>query len=111
METDKRRAPRVPGYAKALLADGQIPGYVRDLSPSGCQVAFLQPTRAAVGDVLTVEVIAEHDPTIPPFLLRLTVRRIIDDPPWYSIGAQIGPHVDAQDEKAFQKLVRYYSGG
>ena len=110
MEAEKRKDARVPSYAKAVLVNGQVPGYIRDLSRSGCQVAFLQPPRVGVGDVLTVRVIAEHDPSIPPFRIRLRVRRLIEDPPWHSVGAQIESHVDAAEEQAFEKLVSYYSG-
>ncbi len=110
MEAEKRRDPRVPSYAKAVLVDGQVPGYIRDLSLSGCQVVFLQPPGAGVGDVLTVQVIAEHDPSIAPFRIRLRVRRLIEDPPWHSLGTQIEKHLDAGEEQAFEKLVSYYSG-
>lgn len=110
MKAEKRKDARVPSYAKAVLVDGQVPGYIRDLSLSGCQVAFLQPPRVGVGDVLTVQVIAEHDPSILPFHIRLRVRRLIEDPPWHSVGAQIERHVDAAEEQAFEKLVSYYSG-
>jgi hypothetical protein len=110
METDQRRHPRVPSYAKAVLADGHVPGYIRDLSLTGCQVSFMQPVAAEVGDLVTVQVIAEHDPSIPPFRVRLRVRRLIEDPPWHSLGAQIEGHVDPREERAFETLVRYYGG-
>ncbi len=108
MPPEKRREPRSPSYAKALLVEGQVPGYVRDLSRSGCQVAFLQHPKAAVGDVLTLRVIAEHDPSIGPFQVRVRVRRIIEDPPWHSVGAEIEA-LDAAEEKAFDGLVSYYA--
>jgi hypothetical protein len=110
MGTDLRKHPRVPGYAKAVLVDGQVHGYIRDLSVSGCQVAFIEPTAVSVGDLVTVQVIAVHDPSIQPFRIRLRVRRLIDDPPWHSLGAQIESHLDAQEQQAFESLVGYYSG-
>jgi len=109
MQPEKRREPRAPGYAKALLVEGHLPGYVRNLSRSGCHVAFLQAPRAAVGDVLTVQVIAEHDPSIRPFVMRLLVRRITEDPPWYSVGTEIACTLDTEEEQSFERLVRYYS--
>jgi hypothetical protein len=42
-----RKNPRVSGYAKALLVGQMTPGYIRDLSRSGCQVAFMQSIAAA----------------------------------------------------------------
>jgi len=109
VQPEKRREPRAPGYAKAVLEPGKVPGYVRDLSPSGCHVAFLQPTAAEVGEVLSITVIPEHDPSIRPFVVRLRVRRIVKDPPWYSVGAEVEGVFDPAEQQAFDKLVSYYS--
>lgn len=110
MGTENRRHARVPSYAKAVLMDGHVPGYIRDLSISGCQVSFMQPVAAAVGDVVTIQVIAVHDQSLPPFSMRLRVRRLIQDPPWHSLGAEIEGHLGPREEQAFDALVRYYSG-
>ena len=110
MAGEQRRDLRVPSYAKAVLADGHIPGYIRDLSSSGCQVAFIQPVSAAVGDVITVQVIAEHDPTIAPFRIQLRIRRVVEDPPWHSLGTQVETIHDPKEAEAFERLVSYYSG-
>jgi hypothetical protein len=110
MGTEKRKDPRVPSYAKAVLVDQQIPGYIRDLSRSGCQVAFMQPIRAGVGDLITVQVIAEHDPSILPFQIQLRVRRVIEDPLWHSLGTQIETIFDPKEAIAFERLVSYYTG-
>jgi hypothetical protein len=107
--TEQRKDPRVPGYAKAVFVDRQIPGYIRDLSRSGCQVSFMQPIPAVVGDLITVQVIAEHDPTIAPFNVRLRVRRVVSDTLWHTLGTQIETIFDDKDAKAFEKLVTYYS--
>jgi hypothetical protein len=108
--TEQRKNPRVPSYAKAVLVEGRIPGYVRDLSRSGCQVAFMQPVAAAVGDLIAVQVIAEHDPSIVPFRLQLRVRRVIEDPLWHSLGTEIESIVDPKEAQAFENLVSYYAG-
>ncbi len=109
MGSEQRKDLRVPSYAKAVLAEGHIPGYIRDLSSSGCQVAFIQPVAAAVGDVITVQVIAEHDPTIPLFHVRLRIKRVVEDPPWHSLGAQVETIRDPAEAAAFERLVAYYS--
>lgn len=109
MGSERRKDPRVPSYAKAVLVDRQIPGYIADLSRSGCQLSFMQPIRAAVGDLITVQVIAEHDPSIVPFQIRLRVRRVIEDALWYSLGTQIETIFDPKDTQAFERLVSYYS--
>jgi len=108
--SEQRKDLRVPSYAKAVLVDGHVPGYIRDLSSSGCQVAFILPVSVAVGDVISVQVIAEHDPTIAPFHVRLRIRRVIEDPPWHSLGTQVETIRDPKEAEAFEKLVSYYSG-
>jgi hypothetical protein len=110
MESDKRKDRRVPSYAKAVLTDRHIPGYIRDLSDSGCQVSFIQPIEAVVGDIITVRIIAEHDPAIAPFVVRLRIRRVIDDPPWHSLGTEVEKIRDPLEAAAFEKLVNYYAG-
>jgi PilZ domain len=107
--TEQRKDPRVPGYAKAVFVERQVPGYIRDLSRSGCQVSFMQPIPAGVGDLITVQVIAEHDPAIPPFTVRLRVRRIVADVLWYSLGTEIEGILDSKEIDAFDRLVSYYS--
>jgi len=108
--SEQRKDPRVRGYAKAVLVQGAIPGYIRDLSSFGCQVGFLQPVAGAVGDVISVRVIAEHDPLIAPFLVRLRIRRVIEDPPWHSLGTEVEAIRDPKEAEAFQKIVSYYRG-
>ena len=109
MGSEQRKDPRVPSYAKAVFVERQVPGYIRDLSRSGCQVSFMQPVPAAVGDLITVQVIAEHDPSIAPFTIKLRVRRVISDALWHSLGTQIETVFDQKEAQAFEKLVSYYS--
>jgi len=110
MGSEQRKDPRAPSYAKALLLSPPVPGYIRDLSRSGCQVAFMQSVGVTQGDCITVRVIAEHDPTIPPFLIRLHVRWIKQDSIWLAMGGEIDPIEDTQAAGAFEKLVSYYTG-
>ncbi len=110
MGSEHRKDPRVSGYAKALLVGPTIPGYLRDLSRSGCQVAFMQPVPAAPGDVLRVRVIAEPGLSIPAFELSLRVRWLKPDSLWFAIGGEIEQVSCAEDENVFERLVEYYAG-
>jgi hypothetical protein len=107
MGTEMRRDPRVSGYAKAIMLPAMTPGYIRDLSRHGCQVAFMQAVTAAAGDLVTVRVIAEHDPGIPPFQIGLRVRWARPDGIWFTFGGQIE---DTGAVAAFETLVDYYEG-
>jgi hypothetical protein len=110
MNAEHRLQPRVSGYAKALLVGPNTPGYIRNLSRTGCQVAFVQTVEAATGDLIKVRVIAEHDPAIPQFQISLRVRRIKPDALWCVLGGEIEAVSGHQDKKVFEKLVDYYAG-
>jgi len=110
MGSEHRMNPRVSGYAKALLVGPTIPGYIRDLSKKGCQVAFMQPVAAAIGDLLRIQVIAEQSLSIPPFELSLRVRWLKPDPLWYALGGEIEEVSCPEDDTVFDRLVDYYTG-
>jgi len=110
MEAEHRHQPRVSGYAKALLVGPNTPGYIRDLSRTGCQVAFVQTVAARAGDLIKVRVIDEHDPSIPQFQISLRVRRIKPDALWCVLGGEIESVSGHEDENVFEKLVDYYAG-
>jgi hypothetical protein len=110
MGSEQRRHPRVPSYAKALLVGPQIPGYIRDLSRHGCQVAFMQPISAGIGASLTLRVIAEHDPAIPTFDLTVRIRWAKRDSIWYAFGGEIESVSSDTGDEVFDKLVSYYAG-
>jgi hypothetical protein len=111
MENEQRKYPRVTGYAKALLVEPRTPGYIRDLSRTGCQIAFMNTLAVNVGDLIKVQVIAEHDPTISPFQICLRVRWIKPDPIWFALGGEIEEISCEEQEGAFERLVDYYYAG
>ena len=110
MEAENRHQPRVSGYAKALLVGANTPGYIRDLSRTGCQVAFVQAVSAVPGDLIKIRVIDEHDPSVPQFDINLRVRRVQPDALWCVMGGEIESVSGHEDENAFAKLVEYYAG-
>ncbi len=110
MEVEHRQQPRVAGYAKALLVGPNTPGYIRDVSRTGCQVAFLQAVSAVAGDLIKIRVIDEHDPSVAQFDINLRVRRIQPDALWCVLGGVIESVSGHEDENVFAKLVEYYAG-
>ena len=109
MGSEQRRNTRVAGYAKAVFTASMTPGYVRDISADGCQVAFMQPLPISSGDDITIRVIAVHDPAVAPFVLTLHVRWVRDDPPSFLVGGETTPPTEA-DARSLDALVTYYAG-
>ncbi len=109
MGSEQRRNPRVAGYAKAVFTQSMTPGYIRDISADGCQVAFMQPLPVASGDEVTIRVIAVHDPSVAPFALTLRVRWVKNDQPWSLVGGETNAPTEA-DARSRDALVTYYAG-
>ncbi len=110
MGTEQRKHPRVAGYAKAVHVATKAAGYIRDLSATGCQVAFMQPLPVEIGDRVDIEVIAEHDPLLSPFVVCLRARWKKADGIWFSIGGEIEALACAENQEHFAALVAYYEG-
>jgi hypothetical protein len=65
---------------------------------------------AAVGDLINVRVIAEHDQGIAPFDLCLRVRWVKPDAIWQALGGEIESLRCPEGKAPFEKLVAYYAG-
>jgi len=100
----------VIGYAKAVFMGTMTPGYIRDMSRTGCNIAFILPVPVAMGDLIEIKVIAAHDPTLLPFQLYLRVRWVKGDPLWFSLGGEIETVSNHEGGDFFERLVAYYEG-
>ncbi len=108
MGSEQRKQRRIKGYAKVLFAKTMTPGYIRDLSKTGCQVSFVQAVPAASADVIELQVIGGDDPRIRTFSFSLLVRWTRSDGIYFSLGGEIeGVSKDAE-AGLFGKLVDYY---
>jgi hypothetical protein len=107
MSAEQRSHERSTAHAKAVFVDTMTPGYLRDLSSSGCQVAFMAPVPAQEGLSVKIQVIPVHDPAQTPFQLLLDVRWIRNDPLWYLMGGKIRG-ATSEDTASLEKLIAYY---
>jgi hypothetical protein len=108
MDSENRKQERVKGYAKVLFGPGMSPGYIRDLSRTGCQVSFLQPVPAREGDVIELQVVAGEQSGTLPFRFSLRVRWMRSDGLYFSLGGDTEGVSSADEEESFEKLVSYY---
>jgi hypothetical protein len=107
MSAEQRRHERATTHAKAVFVDTMTPGYLRDLSTSGCQVAFVTPVPAREGQTVVVQVIPVHDPAIAPFHIQMEVRWLRNDPLWFLMGGKTRGATPL-DGESLGKLVEYY---
>jgi hypothetical protein len=108
MGSEQRKQRRVKGYAKVLFTKTMTPGYIRDLSTTGCQVSFVQTVPAGFADLIELQVIGGEDPRIRAFSFSLRVRWTRSDGIYFSLGGEIEGVQDQAEAGPFGELVDYY---
>jgi hypothetical protein len=108
MGSEQRKQQRIKGYAKVLFTKTMTPGYIRDLSNTGCQVSFVQAVPAGSADVIELQVIGGDDPGIRSFSFFLRVRWTRSDGIYFSLGGEIEGVPKDAEAGPFGKLVEYY---
>ena len=108
MSSENRRNHRVIGYAKTLHLAECVPGYIRDISSTGCHVSFTSEVRAVPGDLMELRVMPAHDPSIASFRITLRIRWVKADAIWFSVGGQVEALSNEKDKESFAQLLRYY---
>jgi hypothetical protein len=109
MQTESRRQERVKSYAKVLISPGMTPGYIRDVSVTGCQVSFLQPVAEGPGQCARLSVLPGEGVDGGTFTIEMTVRWARRDGPYFSVGGDVRESASPLDRVGFRRLVEYYS--
>lgn len=109
MEKEQRKSPRNKTYAKVLLEGSGTPGYLRDLSRDGCQLALIKPLSVQKGDSLTVLVLPAEEIGIPRFSVTVEIMWTRNNPVYFLVGAVIAPVTDTESEERLEELFKYYA--
>jgi hypothetical protein len=109
MGKEQRKSPRNKTYAKVIFEASSTPGYLRDLSRDGCQLALIRPLSVQKGDSLTVSVLPAEEMGIPRFSVTIEIVRTRSDPVYFLVGAIIAPVTDKESEERLEELFKYYA--
>ncbi|MDC7239053.1 MAG: PilZ domain-containing protein [Spirochaetales bacterium] len=105
MSTD-RKNPRKQSYAKVIL-DGDLPAYIRDLSPDGFKVYSPVPLPYDQGSVISCRIIPSD---LEDFEVEGEVRWNRQDSNGNEIlGVKITSYTDQDSEKLFARLNEQFS--
>jgi hypothetical protein len=110
MGSENRRQGRAKCYAKVMFVKSMTPGYIRDLSATGCHISFVQPIQVEREDMIEIKVVAGGDPQDPPFSFPLRVRWVKPDGIYFSLGGDFAEGLPESNKGQFAKLVAYYQG-
>ncbi len=109
MGKEQRKSPRNKTYAKVLLEASSTPGYLRDLSRDGCQLALTRNLPVQKGDSLKVSVLPAEEMGISRFSVTVEIMWTRSDPVYFLVGAIIAPLTDEESEERLEELFKYYA--
>ncbi len=92
-----------------MHAPANTPGYLRDLSSSGCQISFVKHLPVQKQDVLPLIIIPGEEIGIPTFRVSLKVHWTSLDTIYFSLGGKIDPLPGKENEERLKKLYDYYN--
>jgi len=109
MATEKREETRNKVYAKVISMKDNTPGYLRDLSKSGCQISFIKPIKVEKGDALTLHIIPGEEIGIADFKIFLEILWTHFDSFYFSVGGRVSPLPGAENQQQLNNLYAYYT--
>ena len=110
MDPDRRaRLPRRGTYARVLLGDGENPGYLRDLSPTGCRLSFVEHVDRGAGQSMEVEVIPDSSSGVEPFAVKLVIKWVRQEHVYCSVGAAVTQFPTDLDQTRYDELLAHHS--
>lgn len=113
MALEQRGSRRSRGYAKVTVHGSGAPGYLRDISSTGCLLSLLEPLPVKRGDLLAVRIHSDPEVGVPPFEVAVRVAWTRSDKVYFSVGGTVEP-ASGRPETAGQAgyleaLYAYYS--
>ena len=109
MPDEKRREDRSSVYAHVIHAKDNIPGYLRDLSKSGCHISFIKQFPVKKEDSLTLMINPGAVIGIPDFKIILQVLWTRSDSIYFSMGGRVKPAPGEKNQERLQRLYEYYA--
>lgn len=115
MSHEQRGNRRSRGYAKVTVRvrGTSTPGYLRDISPTGCLLGLLQPLPVERGDLLAVKIHSDPEVGVPPFEVSVRVAWTRADAVYFSVGGTVEPPAGApgreNQTRHLDSLYAYYS--
>jgi hypothetical protein len=105
---NKSRQTRKTCYAKVIFHDGNIPGYLRDISKSGCRIDVVQDVDWSPGEKKKISIIPHEEVNIGPISGTLEIKWTKKEGMFRLFGSQIVSVKDKTSKAHYQQLLSYY---
>ena len=103
------RSERENCYAKVIFKESNTPGYVRDISSTGCRFDLLESVSWDIGEKKKVVIIPEEEVGFSPIHGTVEIRWIKKKDIYWSIGSLLISVKDEDSKKNYRLLLNYFN--
>lgn len=107
-DSNKRAFDREKCYAKLVLSDDKLPGYIRDVSALGFRIEIPGDVSITEGKQMRATVIPFEETEGEPFSAVLEVRWVRKEEPFTAVGMKLLELDSDQARLDYNRLIEYY---
>lgn len=105
---NRRDSERSYTYAKIVINEIDILGYVRDISRDGIRIEVFDTVELNGGEEMIATIIPDQDLDIEPFNLAVQIRWSRENTPTTSVGLHVVSHRSKLSKEHFNRLFRVF---
>ena len=106
---ENRQKDREICYAKVILTNTGLIGWIRDISEKGCRIDFASPSKPEIEKEYPFHIIAEESMSGLEVLGTCFTRWIKDGPVFNTVGIEVNSFHHPRDKESFKVLYAYYA--
>jgi len=106
--SEKRASERENCYAKLVLSEDKLPGYIRDVSLLGFRIEIPGDIDIETGKEINARVIPMEETEGDAFGVRLEVRWVRKEEPFTAVGMRLIELESDQARLEYNRLIEYY---
>ena len=103
------REARHASYAKVVLSQSDALGYLRNISDSGCRLAFLEQLPIQIGTSLEMQVIPAAEMGSPAFYMTFIVQWTRPGEVFFTVGGRVDTFPSEEDRRSYDLLMKHWS--
>ncbi len=107
-DSEKRASDREKCYAKLVLSEDRLPGYIRDVSSLGFRIEIPGDISITPGKKIQATVIPMEETKGEPFEAEMEVRWVRKEEPFTAVGMKLINLKTDQGRIEYNRLIEYY---
>jgi hypothetical protein len=105
---EQKRDSRDRAYAKVIFPEDNLPGYVRDISKTGCRIDLVKKVSWTTGEKKKIVIVPEEHVGFAPVHGTVEVRWLRPGEIYNSVGVRFISVQDEDSKKNYKFLLKFF---